>query len=149
MRTGLLARKLGMSRVFAEDGAHVPVTVLEIDDCQVVAQRTRETHGYDAVQLGASAAKVKRVSKAMRGHFAKANVEPKQKLAEFRVSADALLEPGVELGAGHFIPGQRGRRGGHDDRQGVRRRDQAPPLQRARRHARGVGVSSLPRLDRA
>ncbi len=107
MRTGLLVRKLGMSRVFAEDGAHVPVTVLEVDDCQVVAQRTRETHGYDAVQLGASAAKVKRVSKALRGHFAKAKVEPKQKLAEFRVSADALLEPGVELGAGHFIPGQR------------------------------------------
>ena len=106
MRTGLLAQKLGMTRIFAADGNHLPVTVLKIDHCQVVAVRTDETNGYTAVQLGVGKAKVKNVSKAQRGHFAKAKVEPKRKLAEFRVSKDNLLEVGDELSAAHFIAGQ-------------------------------------------
>ena len=107
LRTGLLAKKMGMTRVFSEDGNHIPVTVLSLDGLQVVAQRTVERDGYSAVQLGAGAAKAKRTSKAMRGHFAKASVEPKRKLVEFRVSEDALLEPGSALSAEHFTPGQR------------------------------------------
>ena len=106
MRTGLIARKLGMTRVFADDGRHLPVTVLEVENCQVVAQRTKERDGYDAVQLGVGRAKVKNVTKPMRGHFAKAEVEPKRRLAEFRVSADALVDVGAELTVEHFVPGQ-------------------------------------------
>lgn len=107
MRTGLLAKKLGMTRVFSEDGDHVPVTVLHLDGLQVVAQRTSETDGYTAVQLGAGKAKAKRTSKAMRGHFAKASVEPKRKLVEFRVPEDALIEAGSALSAEHFVVGQK------------------------------------------
>ena len=106
MRSGLIARKLGMARVFDAEGAHVPVTVLQVDKCEVVAVRTAEKDGYTAVQLGVGAAKVKNVSKPMRGHFAKAKVEPKRKVTEFRVSADALIDVGAELSAAHFIPGQ-------------------------------------------
>ncbi len=106
MRTGLIARKLGMSRVFAEDGTHVPVSVLQVDNCQVVAQRTKDVHGYDALQLGVGTAKVSRLSKAARGHFAKAKVEPKQHMAEFRVSSDALVDVGAQLSVEHFVPGQ-------------------------------------------
>jgi len=106
MRTGLIAEKVGMTRVFDDAGTHVPVTVLKVDNCQVVAQRTAERDGYTAVQLGVGKAKVKNVSKPMRGHFAKAKVEPKRKLVEFRVSADALIEVGAELTAAHFLPGQ-------------------------------------------
>jgi large subunit ribosomal protein L3 len=107
MRTGLLTRKLGMTRVFTEDGNHVPVTVLAIDKCQVIAVRSTEKDGYSALQLGVGAAKVKNVSKAQRGHFAKAEVEPKARLAEFRVSEDAMLPVGSEISAEHFVPGQR------------------------------------------
>ncbi len=107
MRSGLIAQKVGMTRVFNDAGEHVPVTVLKVDGCQVVAVRTANSHGYSAVQLGAGAAKVKNVSKPMRGHFAKAKVEPKRKLVEFRVSADALLDVGAELTADHFVAGQR------------------------------------------
>jgi large subunit ribosomal protein L3 len=106
MRTGLLARKLGMTRVFTQDGNHVPVTVLKVDICQVVAARTREKDGYTAVQLGVGTAKTKNVTKPQRGHFSKAKVEPKARLAEFRVSEDALLEVGAEITAAHFVPGQ-------------------------------------------
>lgn len=106
MRTGLIAQKLGMTRLFDADGAHVPVTVLKVDGCQVVAVRTAEKDGYNAVQLGLGTAKVKNVSKPQRGHFAKAKVEPKRKLAEFRVDANALLEVGAELSAKHFVTGQ-------------------------------------------
>ncbi|WP_119462764.1 50S ribosomal protein L3 [Rhodospirillaceae bacterium SYSU D60014] len=106
MRAGLIARKVGMTRLFTEEGEHVPVTVLQVDNCQVVAVRTAEHDGYTAVQLGVGAAKVKNVSKAMRGHFAKAKVEPKRKVTEFRVSPDALLEVGAELTADHFVAGQ-------------------------------------------
>jgi len=106
MRTGLLARKVGMTRLFGVDGSHVPVTVLEVDKCEVVAVRTLEKDGYCAVQLGVGKAKTKNVTKPMRGHFAKAKVEPKAKLAEFRVSPDALLEVGSEIHVGHFVAGQ-------------------------------------------
>jgi large subunit ribosomal protein L3 len=106
MRTGLLAQKIGMTRIFAAEGDHVPVTVLKIDNCQVVAVRTREKDGYTALQLGVGAAKVKRVTKPQRGHFAKARVEPKARLAEFRVSDDAVLGVGSEITAAHFVSGQ-------------------------------------------
>ena len=106
MRTGLLAQKLGMTRIFTADGNHVPVTVLKVDNCQVVAVRTEEKDGYTAVQLGVGKAKVKNVAKAERERFAQAKVEPKKKLAEFRVSADALLEVGAELSVAHFLDGQ-------------------------------------------
>jgi len=106
MRTGLLAQKLGMTRIFTADGNHVPVTVLKVDNCQVVAVRTEDKDGYTAVQLGVGKAKVKNVPKAERERFAQAKVEPKKKLAEFRVSADALLEVGAELSVEHFLDGQ-------------------------------------------
>jgi len=106
MRTGLIAQKLGMTRTFSEEGAHVPVTVLKVEKCEVVAVRTAERDGYTAVQLGVGKAKPRNTTKAQRGHFAKAKVEPKRKLAEFRVTADALLEVGAELAANHFLPGQ-------------------------------------------
>ncbi len=105
-RTGLIARKEGMSRIFDEDGRHIPVTVLKVDECQVIAVRSEEKDGYVAVQLGAGKAKVKRTSKQNRGHFAKAKVEPKKKLAEFRVSNENILEVGAEIGANHYIAGQ-------------------------------------------
>jgi large subunit ribosomal protein L3 len=105
-RTGLIARKLGMTRVFAADGAHVPVTVLKVDRCQVVAQRTEAKDGYNAVQLGAGKVKAKNLTKAMRGHFAKGNVEPTRLLHEFRVDAESLLAPGTDIGVAHFAPGQ-------------------------------------------
>ena len=106
MRTGLIAQKLGMSRVFNAEGNHVPVTVLKVDNCQVVAVRTEEKDKYNAVQLGVGTRKTKNVTKPERGHYAKAKVEPKRKLAEFRVDKNALLEVGVELSVEHFIPGQ-------------------------------------------
>ena len=105
MRTGLLAEKLGMTRIFGESG-HVPVTVLKVDDCEVVATRRADKDGYYAVQLGIGKAKAKRVTKPMRGHFAKAKVAPKAKLGEFRVREDALLEPGAALSVDHFVAGQ-------------------------------------------
>lgn len=106
MRTGIIAKKVGMTRLFAEDGSHVPVTVLQLDAVQVVAVRTKEKDGYTAIQLGAGKAKVKNVGKPLRGHFAKAKVEPKRKLVEFRVAADKLLDVGAELAADHFVVGQ-------------------------------------------
>jgi large subunit ribosomal protein L3 len=107
MRSGIIAKKLGMTRLFMEDGKQIPVTVLQMENLQVVAQRTTETDGYSAVQLGAGTAKVKRQSAAMRGHFAKAKVEPKRKIAEFRVSAENLIEVGEEITANHFLEGQK------------------------------------------
>jgi large subunit ribosomal protein L3 len=106
MRTGLLAQKLGMTRVFTPTGGHLPVTVLKLEDCEVVAVRTPETDGYSAVQLGAGRAKTKSTTQPMRGHFAKAKVEPKRALAEFRVSEDAVVPAGTGLGVGHFVVGQ-------------------------------------------
>jgi len=106
-RTGLIAKKLGMTRFFDEAGQHVPVTVLSLDGCQVTAQRTVDKDGYTALQLGAGAKKAKNTSKGMRGHFAKAAVEPKRVVAEFRVEENALIEVGAEFTADHFVPGQK------------------------------------------
>ena len=107
MRTGVLAKKLGMTRFFDEAGQHVPVTVLSLEGCQVTAQKTIEKDGYVALQLGAGTKKAKNTSQAMRGHFAKALVEPKHVVTEFRVSEDSLIEVGAELTADHFVPGQK------------------------------------------
>ena len=107
MRSGVIAQKVGMTRIYNDAGEHVPVTVLRMENCQVVAQRTEEKNGYTAVQLGVGLAKVKNTTKALRGHFAKASVEPKAKVAEFRVSPDNMLEIGAELTVEHFVPGQR------------------------------------------
>jgi large subunit ribosomal protein L3 len=106
MRTGVIAKKLGMTRIFKEDGTHVPVTVLHLDDVRVVSQRTKDVDGYDAVQLGYGKAKLKNVTKPEKGHFAKAKVEPAKKLTEFRVAPDALLAPGAVISANHFSVGQ-------------------------------------------
>ena len=107
MRTGLIAKKLGMTRFFDEAGQHVPVTVLSLDGCQVVAQKTQAKDGYVALQLGAGTKKAKNTSNAERVRFAKAQVEPKAILTEFRVSEDALIEVGAEFTADHFVEGQR------------------------------------------
>jgi large subunit ribosomal protein L3 len=106
MRSGVIAKKLGMTRLFMDDGRQVPVTVLHMENVQVVAQRTADRDGYSAVQLGAGAAKAKNVSQPMRGHFAAAKVEPKRKLAEFRVSPDNLIGVGEEITADHYFAGQ-------------------------------------------
>ena len=106
MRSGVIAQEVGMTRVYNDAGEHIPVTVLRLDNVQVVAQRTTEKNGYVAVQLGAGQAKVKNTSKAMRGNFAAASVEPKAKLVEFRVSEDNLIDVGTQLTAGHFAAGQ-------------------------------------------
>ena len=107
MRSGVIAKKVGMTRLFMEDGKQIPVTVLQLENLQVVAQRTPERDGYTAVQLGAGNAKAKRTSKAMRGHFAVANVAPKRKIAEFRVSPDNMIGVGEEILAEHYVAGQR------------------------------------------
>jgi large subunit ribosomal protein L3 len=107
MRTGLLAEKLGMTRLFDDDGSHSPVTVLRVSECEVVAARRPERDGYCAVQIGVDTAKAKNVTKPMRGHFAKAKVEPKAVVGEFRVdSAEALVEIGAEIHVCHFVAGQ-------------------------------------------
>ena len=106
LRSGVIAKKVGMTRVFMEDGKQVPVTVLQLDKVEVVANRTSEKDGYSAVQLGAGTAKVKRTSKAMRGHFAVAKVEPKRKIAEFRVASENLINVGEEITANHYSAGQ-------------------------------------------
>ena len=106
LRSGVIAKKVGMTRLFQEDGRQVPVTVLQLDGLQVVGQRTADKHGYSAVQLGAGAAKAKRTSKAMRGVFSAAGVEPKRKVVEFRVDADAMIEVGEEIIADHYFEGQ-------------------------------------------
>src|SRR5215469_4732423 len=106
MRSGVIAQKLGMTRAFTETGEHVPVTVLRLGQCQVVAHRTKDKDGYVALQLGSGTRKAKNLTKADRGHFAVAKVEPKRKLAEFRVSEDALIPVGAEITADHFVAGQ-------------------------------------------
>ena len=106
MRSGVIAQKMGMTRIFTDLGEHIPVTVLKMDGCQVVAHRTEEVNGYTAMQLGVGKAKVKNVSKAERERFAKAEVEPKMKLAEFRVETDKLIPVGAEITADHYVPGQ-------------------------------------------
>jgi large subunit ribosomal protein L3 len=107
MRSGVIAQKIGMTRIYNDAGEHVPVTVLRMENCQVVAQRTQEKNGYTAVQLGVGLAKVKNTTKALRGHFAAASVEPKSKVAEFRVSPDNLIDVGSEITVEHFVAGQK------------------------------------------
>ena len=106
LRSGVIAKKVGMTRLFMEDGRQIPVTVLQLDNLQVVATRTAEKDGYSAVQLGAGSAKAKRTSQAMRGHFAAAKVEPKRKIAEFRVAPENMIEVGEEITADHYLDGQ-------------------------------------------
>jgi large subunit ribosomal protein L3 len=106
MRSGLIAQKVGMTRVFTDAGEHIPVTVLKVDHCQVVGHRTSEKNGYTALQLGVGSRKPKHLTRAERQHFAAAQVEPKRKLAEFRVTADNLIEVGAEITVDHFVPGQ-------------------------------------------
>jgi large subunit ribosomal protein L3 len=106
MRSGVIAQKVGMTRIFTEGGEHVPVTVLRLAQCQVVAHRTKDSNGYVALQLGVGERRPVTMSKALRGHFAVAKVEPKRKLAEFRVSDDAVIPVGAEITADHFIVGQ-------------------------------------------
>ena len=106
MRSGLIAQKLGMTRIFKEDGTHVPVTVLSLQNCQVVGQRTAERDGYVALQLGAGTVKTKNITKADRGQFAVAKVEPKRQITEFRVDAENLIEVGATMTADHFAEGQ-------------------------------------------
>ena len=107
MRTGVITQKVGMTRLFLADGTHVPVTVLKLDGCAVVAVRNQEKDGYTAVQLGSGFAKPKNTNKAERGQFAKAEIEPRKKLAEFRVDANSMLEVGDSLQADHFVAGQK------------------------------------------
>ncbi|MHA1517086.1 MAG: 50S ribosomal protein L3 [Alphaproteobacteria bacterium] len=106
MRSGVIAQKVGMTRIFTDAGEHIPVTVLRLENCQVVGQRTAEKNGYTAVQLGAGRPKVKRLTRAERGGFAVANVEPKRKIAEFRVSPENMIDVGAEITADHFVEGQ-------------------------------------------
>jgi large subunit ribosomal protein L3 len=106
MRSGLIAQKLGMTRIYTDEGTVVPVTVLKVENCQVVAQKTSDKDGYTALQLGAGVPKIKRLTKAERGHFAVAKVEPKRKLKEFRVSPDNVIPVGAEITVEHFVPGQ-------------------------------------------
>ncbi len=107
MRTGVLAKKVGMTRLFLEDGRQVPVTVLHLDNVQVTGQRTEDQHGYTAVQMGAGVAKVSRTSKSLRGIYAKAGIEPKRKLVEFRVAPENMIDVGAEISAEHFLSGQK------------------------------------------
>ena len=107
MRSGVIAKKIGMTRLFMEDGKQIPVTVLQMEQCQVVAQRTSDKDGYTAVQLGVGSVKAKNTTQPMRGHFAKANVAPKPKVAEFRVSEDNMIDVGAEITADHFLAGQK------------------------------------------
>ena len=143
MRSGVIAQKVGMTRVFTDAGEHVPVTVLKVDSCQVVAHRTKDKNGYTALQLGVGKAKVKNVSAAERGRFAVAKVEPKRKLAEFRVTDDAVIPVGAEITADHFVAGPVRRRHRHHHRQGFCRRHEALELRRPARHARRVGLAPL------
>ena len=107
MRCGVMARKLGMSRVFNDKGEHIPVTVLRLEDVEVLSTKSMEKDGYLAVQLGFNNKKLKNIKKPLKGFFAKAKSEPKEKVIEFRVSEDALLNIGDKIGVNHYIPGQK------------------------------------------
>ena len=107
MRCGLIAKKIGMTRIFGDDGQSVPVSVLKMDNCQVISKKTNDVHGYNALQIGFGTKKAKNISKAERGHFAKSNIEPKEKIAEFKVSEDALIDVGKFIGVNHFVIGQK------------------------------------------
>lgn len=106
MRIGLLAEKVGMTRIFDQDGDHIPITVLKVETCKVVAQKTKDRDGYSAVQIGYGSAKPSRITKPLKNHYAKAGVEPAKRLAEFRVADDGFIDVGTELSVNHFIEGQ-------------------------------------------
>ena len=106
MRSGIIAEKLGITRVLTEQGEHVPVTLLKVDNCQVTAVKTLSKHGYTAVQVGVGKAKIKNISKSLRTQYAKSQIEPKMKVIEFRVSEDALSSVGDEISVEHFVAGQ-------------------------------------------
>ena len=143
MRSGIIAKKLGMSRIFTDAGDHVPVTVLQVEGCQVVAHRTQEKNGYTALQLGVGRAKVKNVSKAERGRFAVAQVEPKMRLAEFRVAEDKMIPVGAEITADHFVVGQYVDVTGVTIGKGFAGAHEAVELRRFARHPRRVGLAPL------
>jgi 50S ribosomal protein uL3 len=147
MRSGLIAQKLGMTRIYTDEGTVVPVTVLKVDNCQVVAQKTSDKDGYTALQLGAGVPKIKRLTKAERGHFAVAKVEPKRKLKEFRVSPDNVIPVGAEITVEHFVARPVRGRDRDIDGQGFRRRHEALELPRPARHARRVGQPPFHRFD--
>ena len=107
MRCGLIAKKIGMTRIFSDDGQSIPVSVLKMDNCQVIAKKTFEINGYNALQIGFGEKKAKNLSKSERGHFSKSKIEPKEKIAEFRVTEDAFIDVGQKIGVNHFIPGQK------------------------------------------
>ena len=148
MRSGVIAQKVGMTRIFTDNGEHVPVTVLKLENLQVLSHRTVEKNGYTAIQVGGGTRKVSRLTKADRGNFAKAEVEPKRKLAEFRVSPDNLIEVGAEITADHFVPGQFVDVTGTSQGKGFPGRHEALELRRSSRHARRLGLASLARFDR-
>jgi large subunit ribosomal protein L3 len=141
MRSGVIAKKMGMTRIFTDGGEHVPVTVLLLDDCQVVAHRTAERDGYLALQLGAGLAKVKNTTKAQRGHFAVAKVEPKHEIVEFRVGEKEIVPVGARFSADHFMAGQFVDVTGTSHGQGFRRRHEAPWNFGGLRATHGVSVS--------
>ncbi len=149
MRSGVIAQKLGMTRIFTEDGTHVPVTVLGLQNCQVVGQRTAEKDGYTALQLGAGVAKAKNTPKAQRGQFAVAKVEPKRYVAEFRVSEDNLVEVGAALQADHFVEGQLVDVTGTSIGKGFAGAHEAAQFRRPARYARCVRVAPLAWFDRS
>ncbi len=149
LRSGVIAKKVGMTRLFMEDGKQIPVTVLQLDNLQVVAQRTADKDGYSAVQLGAGTAKAKRVSAPMRGHFAAAKVEPKRKIAEFRVAPENLIGVGEEITANHYFEGQFVDVSGTSIGKGFAGCDEAAQLRRSARVARCVDQPPLARLDRS
>ena len=148
MRSGVIAQKVGMTRIFTEAGEHVPVTVLKLANVQVLAQRTDEKNGYTALQLGAGTRKASRVSRAERQNFAVAKVEPKRKVAEFRVSPENLIEVGAEITADHFVKGQHVDVTGTNQGKGFQGADEALELPRPGRRARRVRRAPQPRLDR-
>ena len=149
MRTGVIAKKMGMTRVFRDDGRHVPVTVLALENNQVISVRTADNDGYVAVQLGAGTKKAKNTTKPERGHFGKAEVEPKAKVAEFRVSEDALLETGATISADHFIAGQLVDVTGVTQGKGFPGRHEALGLRRSARHPRRLGLAPFAGFDRS
>ena len=149
MRSGVIAQKIGMTRIFTDAGEHVPVTVLRLENLQVLAHRTEEKNGYTAIQVGGGTRKPSRLTKSDRGTFAKAEVEPKRKIAEFRVSPENLIDVGAEITADHFVPGQFVDVTGTTQGKGFQGADEALELRRSARDARRLGHAPLARFDRS
>ncbi len=147
MRTGVIAKKVGMTRLFQADGRHVPVTVLQLEEVQVIGRREKDRDGYTAIQLGAGKAKAKNVAKPQRVAFGKAEVEPKARVAEFRVAEDALLDVGAHISADHFVAGQMVDVAGRDPGQGLCRRNEALGLRRSSRDPRRFRFAPFARFN--